>query len=492
MRKLFYLLLFASTLVTTVSSCKKDKKTGPAVPPAGAVQIWSNVHIVDSTQWILFVNSVHPANGVYMYSFTPTTPNINVQIGDILLGTANGGYIRKVTATSVNGGYYYIQTQQATMADVFKTGTFSFQVPINDSSQLSPGVTNTFSNFALYHTSNFEINLLSGQFNVQPSLNFNFSFDSLGLTNFQMATSNTPLSDNIKVGVKGEMPHQWVQDVVLANYTVNVIQQIQAWTPNGNVMVPIVIKLKLSLLANANGGGVSDTMSTIVNWSSNDVYSAGLQYQSGTWQPLQNSVATNVVAFDTFSQATDLSANVSFLTQINSSFYTIAGPQLTIGFSGNLQEVNRGGPTAPFLRRTLGWNSLTDMQTSYPIFGRNIGAFNQTWTSDSVLYQAPYQATKISGDNQTANVVSTLPQPLVLKITDSNGQAVSGLPLTFSVTHGGGTLSAYNLFTDQNGLVQVTWTLGPPMGNQNVTVKVVDGLNLPLVGSPVIFNATGD
>jgi hypothetical protein len=428
-----------------------------------------------------------------MYSFTPSTPNINVQVGDILVGSTNGGYIRKVTSTSVNGGYFYIQTAQATMADVFKNGTFNFQIPINDSSQLSAGVTNTISNFSIYHNSGFEMSLLSGQFNVQPNLSFTFSFDSLGLTNFKMETSNTPLSESLKIGLKGVVPYTWSHDTLLATYNVNAAPQVQAWTANGNVMVPIVIKLKLSIVANANGGSAgSDTINTILNWSSNNIYTAGLQYQSGTWQPLQSLAPSNLVAFDTFSQAINFSADISLLTQISSTFYTITGPQFTVGIAGNIEQVNHSGTTAPFIRRTAGWSVLTDAQTVVPVFGSNIGLFNQSWTSDSVFYQAPYQVTKISGDNQTANVVSTLPEPLVLKVTDSNGQPVSGQPLLFTVTHGGGTLSAYNLFTDQNGLAQVTWTLGPPMGNQNVTVKILNGLNQPLIGAPVVFNATGD
>ena len=288
------------------------------------------------------------------------------------------------------------------------------------------------------------------------------------------------------------MPYQWTHDSILSTYTVNSIPTVTAWTSGGSIQVPVVVKLVLSFLVTGYGGTPNlDTINTNMSWSSSNIFTAGLQYQGGVWQALHNTTATNVFAFDTFSRVYNTYESLSFLAQIKTSLYNVAGPELSMGLAGNMAQLQTGGAGTPFLRKTGGWTTATNSQTNNPVYGKNIGAFTQSWNSDSAFYQAPYQATKISGDNQTANVVTTLPQPLILKITDSNGQPVSNLPVTFAVTHGGGTLSAYNLYTDQNGLAQVTWTLGPPMGNQNVSVKVVDGYNHPLLNSPAVFNATG-
>lgn len=489
---MFYAILVAFIVLTTVSSCKKDKKNTTVTPPAGVLQLRTNVHIIDSTQWILYVNSVHPANGIYMYTFTPSTPNVSLKTGDIIIGSSNGGYIRKVTAISIEGGYYQLQTAQATMADVFKSGSFNFQMPINDPGQATPGVARAYSNYRLYHNSNFSVTLQNGQFDLEPVCNFTFSFDSVaGLTNFEMSATNATATDNVTFNLKGVMPNAWISDTILGTYSTSNIQLVQAWTPTGNVSVPVVVKLDASFEAKSSGGAPhNDSINTTLNWLTNDVFTGGLQYQGGQWQPLHSWVTTNAVAFDTLTNSFNSNAKLTFLSKITSSFYTIGGPQIIAGLSGTFLQLQQGA-TAPFNHNTTAWSVATDAQTGSPVFGSNMGTFTQSWSSDTVLYEAPYQLTEISGDSQTGNVVSTLPVPLKVKITDSNGQPVINVAIKFTVTHGGGTLSAYNLVTDQNGFAQVNWTLGPPMGNQNVTVTAVDGFGHALNGAPYVFNAIG-
>jgi len=492
MRKLFYVMLVTCTLFTLVSSCKKDKKTTPATPPAGSIQIWSNVHIIDSSQWILSPTSNFGA-GNYYYTFTPTTPNINIQVGDILIGNGHGGYIGKVNGTAISGKYYEVQLRPATMADVFKSGTFSFQIPINDTAQGNSGITRTFSNFGIYHNSAFQANLISAQFSIQPTVNFTFSYDSAaGLTNFQMSITNATYRDSLLLGLQGNMPYGWSKDTTLGSYVTNSIQQIPAWTPTGTVLVPVVVKLTTGFVANSSGGSTVEAINAKVIWSGSSVFSGGMQYQSAQWQPIHSLTGTNFLAFDTFSTLTATGSQFSLLAQISSVFYGIPGPQITVGAGGDVLISERSSGVY-FHHRTDAWSTATDAQNSAtPIFGKTNSTFTQTWNSDSVFFQSPYQVTKISGDNQSANVVSTLPQPLLVKVTDSNGQPVSGVTVKFVVTHGGGTLTAYSLLTDVNGNAQVTWTLGPVFGNQNVTVTVLNGSNQSLTGSPAVFNATGN
>lgn len=490
MRKSFYAIIIALTLCITAGSCKKNKPSPPPTPPAGALLLAGNVHIIDSTQWILspYSNSIN-----YWYTFTPSTPNVDVQIGDILVGSTNGGYIRKVTAISISSGYYELQTTQAYMSDVFKSGTFSFQIPINDPSQSSPGVTRSLSNSKVYHSTGFNVNVLQGQFNIQPSYFFSFSFDSVaGLTNFQMSTTNTSISSNLNIGITGSMPYAWGGGggTTLASYSQTNIQQVQAWTPTGNVLVPVVIQLNQSFIANASGGTPGSSVNEKLIWTGNTVFTGGLQYQGGQWQSTCNVVGTNSFTFDTFAFGFNGTSNLSFLSKLSSVFYGIGGPQFTAGISGIVSQSQQNAGSS-YDCRTDAWTIATDAQTVSPIFGHNISTFTQSCTADSVFFQTPYKLTKISGDNDTGNIIQTLPEPLVVKVTDSNGQPVSNIGVSFSVTHGGGTISASNQRTDQNGQAQVTWTLGPVMGNQNVTVIAHGGYTSQLAGSPAVFNATG-
>lgn len=78
------------------------------------------------------------------------------------------------------------------------------------------------------------------------------------------------------------------------------------------------------------------------------------------------------------------------------------------------------------------------------------------------------------GDGQTAAAGSELPNPIVAKILDSEGQPVSGQLVNFVVISGGGTVSSGAVTSDSNGNVITRWTLGTVAGTQAVDVQLPD------------------
>ena len=73
-----------------------------------------------------------------------------------------------------------------------------------------------------------------------------------------------------------------------------------------------------------------------------------------------------------------------------------------------------------------------------------------------------------TGDAQTATAGSALAQPLELRVAASDSIGVAGVPVTFAVVTGGGSLATLVDTSDANGLVSTTWTLGA-VGAQSVT-----------------------
>ena len=90
-----------------------------------------------------------------------------------------------------------------------------------------------------------------------------------------------------------------------------------------------------------------------------------------------------------------------------------------------------------------------------------------------------------SGDAQTGAAGAPLAQPIVAKVTASDGVAVAGTTVTFAVTTGGGAVSPLTAISDANGLAQTTWTLGPAAGAQSITAAAAT-----LTGSPLTYTAT--
>ncbi len=88
------------------------------------------------------------------------------------------------------------------------------------------------------------------------------------------------------------------------------------------------------------------------------------------------------------------------------------------------------------------------------------------------------------GNNQSAKAGTALPTQIVLRIIGSNSTPIPGIPVSLSVTAGGGAINPSTAITNANGEVTVRWTLGTQQGLQNIQAAA---LNL----APIVLSATG-
>ena len=114
---------------------------------------------------------------------------------------------------------------------------------------------------------------------------------------------------------------------------------------------------------------------------------------------------------------------------------------------------------------------------------------NVSFTSFELICEnCPQMLVKVSGDNQQGLTNAQLNDPFVVESRDQNGNALVGVPVTFTVTAGGGKLNGRftveNAITDANGRAQSTLTLGPNPGINTVAVSIAGP-------EPVTFNAVG-
>ena len=91
-----------------------------------------------------------------------------------------------------------------------------------------------------------------------------------------------------------------------------------------------------------------------------------------------------------------------------------------------------------------------------------------------------------SGDAQSATTGSALAAPLVFRVAASDSIGVAGIPVTFAVTTGGGTLTASADTSDANGLVTTSWTLGALVGSQSIIATATG-----IAGATRVATATG-
>ena len=86
--------------------------------------------------------------------------------------------------------------------------------------------------------------------------------------------------------------------------------------------------------------------------------------------------------------------------------------------------------------------------------------------------RTPAPPLKISGDGQQAALGTALKQPFVVEVQDGTSAPFEGVPITFTVTAGGGTVNPETLLTDENGRAEGTFTLGHEATTNTVHVSV--------------------
>lgn len=128
----------------------------------------------------------------------------------------------------------------------------------------------------------------------------------------------------------------------------------------------------------------------------------------------------------------------------------------------------------PLVRRTVA-------RFAFPLALACAGLLNAC--SDSTAPAVLSHIAIASGNTQTGRGGVALTSPLVVRVSDQSFIQMAGVPVTFAITAGGGSLSVTSATTDDNGNAQTVYTPGTTAGAAMVTATVA-GLD------PVTFTAT--
>ena len=123
----------------------------------------------------------------------------------------------------------------------------------------------------------------------------------------------------------------------------------------------------------------------------------------------------------------------------------------------------------------LGSGDLVIVEAN-PLSYQSIHTYIPTLQSRGVTVEfdkrTPRPPLKVSGDDQWGTPDAALEHPFIVEVRDQKGEVFAGVPVTFAITAGGGTLSATSTTTDENGRAQSTLTLGSDPGTDTVEVSV--------------------
>ena len=144
------------------------------------------------------------------------------------------------------------------------------------------------------------------------------------------------------------------------------------------------------------------------------------------------------------------------------------------GVSVNFSDGGKGGIFTPATAITDSSGNasavykLPSKAGSYTLTASAAGYATATF-SETAVAGAPKTLARVKGNTQTAPVATLLPVPLVSKVTDSFGNVVQGVTVSYSDKGAGGIFSPSAAITDSKGLATTSYTTPTKAG----IVKIV-------------------
>ena len=96
-----------------------------------------------------------------------------------------------------------------------------------------------------------------------------------------------------------------------------------------------------------------------------------------------------------------------------------------------------------------------------------------------------------AGNGQSATVNTAVAIPPCIIVQDANGTPVTGIPVTFTVVAGGGTVTPSVVTTGTDGKATVSgWTLGTAAGSNTLTASAADAVTITITATGMAGPAT--
>ena len=222
------------------------------------------------------------------------------------------------------------------------------------------------------------------------------------------------------------------------------------------------------------------------------------------WLVLDNNSVSDILALERLAKLTDLVLGNNSISDISPLAKLTALEQLVLR-NNTISDISPLTRLVHLKTVQLAGNSVSDLSPlvenqalnggaqidvrnnplSYPSIQVHIPTLQGRGIEIYFDNRTPTTLDVISGYGQEGLPGKALADPFIVEVADQNGLAFEGVPVTFSVTAGGGTLAKPSTTTNSNGRAENILTLGNNPGTNTVRVSV------ERIPQPVTFNAEG-
>ena len=389
------------------------------------VEAWNvadNAVIVDSARLELLSDTAERNAGLLRFRvLQPPAPTIAT--GAVIVGTQDGGFLRRVASSSLAGDVLTLQTEPAALGDVIQEGAFATTVDILFApasppgalltagsgevlwgegvfTYLAPGLTPNASGFdfsganicqlmaagsmggATCPSQLSKLNIKSGRLDLDPDLQMDAEFSGFSLESFSGVLSGSLMLDLVlETEMTGTLLN-WTGDVKLFTFTRPFYFQL------GPVPVIGYFELtgtgSLSVKATAKGGmeaavQTSASLELGASWTDQAGWDFTADY-SGAFTPTAPSIAKG-----TLKGSVSLEAKAGLKPRVQMIFYGVIGP------FEQLEPFGRA--TLALSTQACGLDLVTGVNAAIgftiPFLDSKVADYAKTWNDPTPLYSGP-------------------------------------------------------------------------------------------------------
>lgn len=494
-------IIFSSLIL--LNSCKKENEVEDNIPPGDdpVEEVTSeNSIIIEEYNQELLSDSAQLGLGEYEYQFTGDIPEFSE--GDIIVGHTGDGYLRKVTSVAIDGNNVILQTEQATLEELFENSNLSISMPVEQSSRSSEtlgavteeiyrakgvtvvdgeGINLSISDVEFKFGNDEEslsLKIVEAGINIVPNLEYDHDIEDWEVKKIGLTSYGTEFNFENSISISGELKETLEIDPINI-FTAKTSRIV------GYVYVSIIHKVYLKVEPSVNLG-----LDYNYNSNTNYTYDIGAIYDNGAFEPFFEKTWDNhTVVNNSLSVQAGGQIKLSLVYEPTLYIYGIKGPYLENSGYG---EIKGAISTNGGWDLNMGFGIDSKVGLKYTIFKKNVLDVSKTYNwVETTGYVAPYDIEIIDGNNQTGNLSEPLPENIKVRVRSSTGKGVKNVKVYFVPETGSGTTSSEYELSDSDGFAEIEWTLGDvEVGTHelNVFAKKADGSYIK--DSPVKFEAT--
>ncbi len=467
-----YVVIASCIFFLLIAGCKDKPDDVPSTPNEPGEELV----VIDSTTYDLISTEQEIADGTYRFSVSGET--VEILEGEVIVGDQGSGFLRRVISVQEGSEELVLETEQASMEDLFETADFEFDVV---------GVNKSDGDDFRFDLENYPI-IQQGALSItadgfiafDSDMHFDFSFKDHELDTLIFEMPNAEAVGSLTLTASA------TQAIGLLNEKLELTtfkRRHTYWVPTGLVPIPVVVEatFKFDLKYQAE---VQAAMSAGVTGTINNTYDISIEYEGTDWKSEYNPQINLDYSWQPLAGDVGATIKVDLIPSVEVKLYGVAGPYAIV----ELKEELKGKIASPSLDWDFGldvWANTT-IGAEAIIFGENVIDYNTSWATNKLQYRTPFSIEKVSGDIQDANSGDTY--PIQAKVLDEFGVPQQNVPVYFTLPNADGSVSPASILTDENGVAETIWTLGiDSVQSLEVSARKADQTNLD--GSPLSFNA---